>query len=106
MPQAAARVLPESRAIVLVRPRLVVLLGYLVVLCALALFFVWSRLQVVNFEYQIASLGNEVSQLRQEGQALRIEVASLENPSRIERLARTKLGLQRPVAAQIRLIER
>jgi len=106
MSQAVARVLPESRAIVLGRPRLVVLLGYIVLLCALALFFVWSRLQVINFEYQIASLGSEVSQLRQEGQALRIEVASLENPSRIERLARTRLGLQRPAAAQIKLVER
>jgi cell division protein FtsL len=47
-----------------------------------------------------------VVKLKQESQSLCIEVASLENPSRIERLARNKLGLQRPTAAQIKLVDR
>jgi len=106
MPQAVARPMTEARSLSLGRPRLLVVLGYIVVLCALALFFVWSRLQVMNLEYEIASLGSEVAQLQRDGQSLRIEVASLENPSRIERLARQKLGLQRPSAAQIKLVER
>lgn len=106
MPQAVARPMTGARSLTLGQPRLVVLLGYIALLCCLALFFVWSRLQVMNLEYQIASLGSEMAQLKQEGQTLRIEVASLENPSRIERLARTRLGLQRPTAAQIKLVER
>ena len=106
MDQAVARPMTEARSLTLERPRLLVVLGYIALLCGLALFFVWSRLQVMNLEYEIASLGNEMAQLQREGQTLRIEVASLENPSRIERLARQKLGLQRPSAAQIKLVER
>lgn len=106
MPQAVARPMTEARNLSLGRPRLLVLLGYIALLCALALFFVWSRLQVMNLGYEIASLGNEMAQMQREGQSLRIEVASLENPSRIERLARQKLGLQRPGAAQVKLVER
>jgi len=106
MPQAIARPMTSARSLALGRPRLLVVLGYLVLLCVLALFFVWSRLQVTNLEYEIASLGSEMAKLQREGQTLRIEVASLENPSRIERLARQKLGLKRPSAAQIKLVER
>jgi len=106
MSQAVARPMTEARGLTLGRPRLLVVLGYIVLLCGLALFFVWSRLQVMNLEYEIASLGNQMAQLQREEQTLRIEVASLENPSRIERLARQKLGLQRPSAAQIKLVER
>ncbi|PLX98549.1 MAG: cell division protein FtsL [Desulfuromonas sp.] len=106
MSQAVARPIAEVRSISWGRPRLLVLLVYIALLCTLALFYVWSRLQVMNLEYEIASLGNEVAQLQREEQTLRIEVASLENPSRVERLARQKLGLQRPSAAQIKLVER
>lgn len=105
-PQAVARSLPGARAVSLGRARLPMLFGYIALLCCLALFYVWTRLQVMNFEYEISSLGSEVVKLKQESQSLCIEVASLENPSRIERLARNKLGLQRPTAAQIKLVDR
>ena len=58
MPQAVARPASAIRISSLERPRLLVMLAYIALLCGLALFFVWSRLQVVNLDYQIATLGS------------------------------------------------
>ena len=68
---------------------------------AVALFFVWSRLQVVNLEYGISSLEGRLRNLQQESRQLQLEVASLRNPVRIEQVARTRLGLRLPAPEQV-----
>jgi cell division protein FtsL len=74
---------------------------FLGLLLAVSLFIVWSRLQVVNLDYDLASLGGQMRELQQESQQLRLEAASLSRPARIEQLARKELGLRFPAPQQI-----
>ena len=66
-----------------------------------ALVFVWSRIEVVNLEYEISSYQGRVRDLQQESKRLQLEAASLSSPSRIENMARTRLGLRMPAPEQV-----
>jgi cell division protein FtsL len=88
-----------------VRPRLLPLFGYLAVLLAVSLFFVWARITVVNLEYDISSLGSRLREVGQENRKLRLESAHLRNPERLERVARTELGLRMPTLEQVIVID-
>lgn len=105
MSQAIARSLPRI-GLRLQRPRLLPLLMFIFLLAIIALFFVWSRIQVINFEYGISSLEGDLRAQRQQNQQLRLESASLRSPSRIERIARQKLGLHTPSAQQVIMVKK
>ncbi len=68
---------------------------------AVALFYVWSRLQVTNLEYSISSFEGRLRHLQQESRSLQVEVASLRSPQRIEQVAQQKLGLHLPKPEQV-----
>jgi len=80
---------------------------YLIVSVALvlcSLFFVWSRLEVVQIGYEI-SQANKIYQERiKENQRLRVEVSSLRSPSRIENIAKSTLGFINPKQEQFIII--
>lgn len=101
MAQSALKTLPKSEKLVFQKPRLIPLMLFVALIFGISLFFVWSRIQVFQFEYAISSLESELREGGQENRKLRLEVASLRNPSRIERLARNELGLRLPDPAQI-----
>lgn len=63
------------------------------VLTGSALFYVWTRLQVVSWGYRISQASARQEELRQANRELRIEAASLRSPGRIESIARKELGL-------------
>jgi len=105
MPHSLTRSLPKINGFSLHRPRLGPTFLFLAVLLTVSLFFVWSRLQVTNQEYEISSFGARLHQLQQENKQLRLEAASLRNPARIEQLAATRLGLHYPTPAQIVTVE-
>lgn len=105
MSNATVRSLPKASGFPLVRPRLLPLFGYLAVLLVVSLFFVWSRITVVNLEYDISSLGGRLRDMGQENQKLRLESAHLRNPGRLEQLARTELGLRTPTLEQVIIID-
>jgi cell division protein FtsL len=67
----------------------------------LSLLFVWSRIQAINFEYEISSLQSQIRSGQDDVKRLRIESALLSSDSRIERLAREQLGLQLPAPGQV-----
>lgn len=100
LPKVGASI-PRIGGIALGRPSLVPLLGFIAVLLAVSLFFVWSRLQVVHLEYDISSLEGRVRDLNQEIRRYRLEVASLRTPARIEQMARDSIGLQLPTPEQV-----
>jgi len=102
---ASVRSLPKINALSLARPRLLPLFVYLAVLLVVSLFFVWSRIAVVNLEYEISSLGTQLREVEQEQKRLRLESAHLRSPVRVERVARNELGLQMPSLEQIILID-
>lgn len=73
-----------------------------VVFCAL--FFVWSRLEVLQMGYELSRANKTYEYLVKENQCLRVEVASLKSPVRIEKIARERLGLINPKPEDILLI--
>jgi cell division protein FtsL len=101
MASVIARNIPRIHGISLQQPRLLPLLAFVAVLMGISLFFVWSRLQVVNLEYDISSLEGRLRSMQQESRRLTLEAASLRHPGRIEQVALTELGLRLPTLAQV-----
>ena len=101
MSQAQTTSLPRIPSLTLGRPRLLPLFGFIALLLVLSLFFVWSRLQVLNLEYSLSSLEASIRAAEQESSRLTLEAASLRHPGRIEQVARQELGLRQPDPSQI-----
>jgi cell division protein FtsL len=77
----------------------VVLLSF--VLVGVALAHVWLRLQVVQMGYELSTTSKLQNQLEQEQRALRVELATLMSPDRLEAMARKRLGLTPPEKGQV-----
>lgn len=105
MPDAIVRALPKINGFTLRRPNLVPVLGFIALLLAVSLFFVWSRVQVTSLDYEISQLESNLRSVRQEASNLSLEAASLSNPERIERVARKELNLRLPTADQVITVE-
>lgn len=101
MSDTTVRALPKINGFALRRPNLVPVLGFIGILLAVSLFFVWSRVQVTGLEYEISQLESSLRVQSQETSNLRLEAASLSNPERIERVARKELDLRLPSAEQV-----
>jgi cell division protein FtsL len=57
------------------------------------LFYVWTRMQIVQIGYEIASLEKKNRILNQRKRELLLEIASLQSPGELERQARQKANL-------------
>jgi len=101
MSETILRPIPKINGFALRRPNLLPLFTFIAILLALSLFFVWSRIQVVNLAYDISSLEGRLRGMQQETQRLRLEAASLRSPGRIERVALNELGLRLPTPEQV-----
>ncbi len=74
-------------------------------LLASSLFHVWSQLRVFKLGYQLSQASAIHEGLSQENAQLRLEVATLKSPQRIEKVARGTLGLNLPRPEQIIVIK-
>lgn len=101
MAETLLKPIPKINGFCIRRPSLLPLFLFLALLFAVSLFIVWSRLQVVNLDYDISRLEGELRDLSQQSQQLRLESASLSRPDRIEELARRELKLGFPTPRQI-----
>lgn len=63
--------------------------------------FALQHFYCVRYGYEIARLRAEQTSLNEWNQKLRLEQAQLSDPMRIDRLARTELGLESPQPEQI-----
>lgn len=63
--------------------------------------FAWSRTQHRDTGYLITTQTNEHKELIAQQKKLKIEVAVLKSPQRIERIAKNKMGLTTPGQNQI-----
>jgi cell division protein FtsL len=70
-------------------------------LVSVALLYVWVRLQVVHMGYVLSTSAKLQNQLEQENRELRVELATLTSPDRLEAMARGRLGLTRPQRGQV-----
>jgi len=101
MTETTLGALPKINGCALRRPLLLPMLGVIALLSALSLFFVWCRVQATSLDYEISSLESAVRKARQETVELRLEVATLGTPQRLEQVAIRDLGLRFPVPQQV-----
>ena len=83
------------------RRRFVVVAFLALALIGTVLVHVWLRLQVVYMGYVLSSASKLQSRLEQENRELKIELATMTSPDRLESLARRRLGLKPPEKGQI-----
>jgi cell division protein FtsL len=76
-----------------------VLLGGLLALCAFM--YAWQHFETIQLRYKLESLRGERSQAAELNQELKLEVAGLRAPGRIDVIARRELGLTAPVPGQV-----
>ncbi len=85
------------------------LFPYLIIVTVLfmlvSLFHVWSRVEVVDLNLQLTEANRVLKENQQEKNRLRLEVASLRNPARIEMLAKDELGMALPSDQQVIVIK-
>jgi cell division protein FtsL len=70
-------------------------------LVAMALLHVWLRLQVVHLGYVLSTMSKLQGQLEQENRELKVELATLTSPGRLEAMARARLGMIEPQRGQV-----
>ena len=71
------------------------------VLMAVALLYVWSHIHMTELEYQIARELSSREQITEEQTKLKVELATLRSPRRIETIAREKLQMTYPERKQV-----
>jgi cell division protein FtsL len=77
------------------------IVAYSCVLAAGVLLFAWQHFQCLQLGYQLEELKAERGQAAEMNLRLRLEVASLKSPERIDAIARNTLGLTMPVPGQV-----
>ena len=70
-------------------------------LAGLGIFHVWSRTRVLAAGYQLGRLEAEHRQLQADRDRLKLEVATLRSPGRLERYARERLGMAPPAPGTV-----
>jgi cell division protein FtsL len=76
-----------------------------IVLMAVALLYVWSHVNMTKLEYQVAEEIGIRERLLEEQKKLKVEIATLKAPQRIEVIARNKLQMSYPERDQVILIK-
>jgi cell division protein FtsL len=74
-------------------------LGSLLALCAFL--YAWQHFETIQLRYNLESLRSERSQAGELNQELKLEIAGLRSPGRIDVIARRELGLTVPVPGQV-----
>jgi cell division protein FtsL len=69
-----------------------------------SLFYVWSRIKVIQLGYEISNALKEERVLTEANKKLRLEIATLKSYTRIEKLAVEKLRMAKPKPEQVIVI--
>ena len=86
-------------------PKHVLLLPPLILLfVGASLFYVWSRIQVIQLGYEISSSLKEEKAWTEANKRLRLEIATLKSYARIERVAAEELKMGQPKSDQVVVI--
>ena len=81
------------------------LMVVMVLLTIVSIFHVWSRVRVIELNLQLADVGRQFKNEQQEQNRLKLEVASLKTPARIEALAKGELGMALPTEQQVVIVK-
>jgi cell division protein FtsL len=77
------------------------IVAYSAVLAAGFMLFAWQHFQCLQLGYQLEELKAERAQASEMNERLKLEVAALKSPERIDAIARGTLGLTMPVPGQV-----
>jgi len=69
-----------------------------------SLFYVWSRVQVIQLGYEISNALKEERALTETNKKLRLEIATLKSYARIEKIAAEELRMAEPRPEQVIVI--
>jgi len=69
------------------------------------LFYAWQQYQWIQYGYQIEAARQEIDELAEVGRQLRVERANLATPQRIDRIARSALGMISAAPEQYLVVE-
>jgi cell division protein FtsL len=83
-------------------PSLFILLMFFVI--GGALFYVWSRVQVIQLGYEISNALKQERALTETNKKLRLEIATLKSYARIEKFAAEELRMAEPRPEQVIVI--
>lgn len=75
------------------------------VLMSVALLYVWSHIHMTELEYQIAREMSSRERITEEQTKLKVEIATLKSPKRIETIARERLEMTYPEREQVILLK-
>ena len=73
---------------------------------AMALMFVWVRVQVIQLGYEVSRLRKETRDLTEQRNQLGAKVASLKSPNRLMRIASQRFGMRLPQGNEIVFVPR
>jgi cell division protein FtsL len=71
------------------------------VLMAVALFYVWSHIHMTELEYMVAAEMSINEKLAEEQTKLKVEIATLKSPQRLETIAKEQLQMMYPTRDQV-----
>ena len=74
-------------------------------LMAVAIAYVWSHIQMTRLEYRVAEEMTLKEQLLEEQRRLKLELATLKSPHRIESIAKASLHMTYPERDQVIVIK-
>ncbi len=86
------------------RPNLLLFVVPALFVIVSSLFFVWSRIRVIQLGYEISSALKESRALVESNKKLRLEIATLKSYARIEKVATEELGMSKPRTDQVIVI--
>lgn len=73
---------------------------------AMALLFVWVRIEVIQLGYEVSRLRKETRDLTEQRNQLEAKVASLKSPDRLMRIASQRFGMRLPQGDEIVFVSR
>ena len=71
------------------------------VLMAVALIYVWSHIHMTELEYLVAAEMSTKEKLVEEQRKLKVEIATLKSPQRLEAVAKEQLHMTYPTREQV-----
>lgn len=77
----------------------------MVLLTVVSVFHVWSRFRLVELNLQLSEATRQIRDAEQEQKRLKLEVASLKTPARIEAIAKQELNMALPAEQQIIIVK-
>jgi len=95
---------PKTKPVAVKFQGLILLTLFLLVFMGGSLFYVWSRIQVIQIGYAISEALKEERNLTLVNKKLRLEIATLKSYARIEKIAFEELGMVRPKPEQVIVI--